>query len=143
MDFILGQRLIKKLGSTSLFSNCTDLFCLWKAFIYKHISLSSALTLNASHCPVALILILLTARNYFTMNDIKCPHCHKVFKVDEAGFADILKQVRDHRFEEELESRLSLAEKDKQNAIQLAEANLKNKLQEDLASVRRDSAAWW
>ena len=67
------------------------------------------------------------------MNDIKCPHCHKVFKVDEAGFADILKQVRDHRFEEELESRLSLAEKDKVNAVQLAEANLRNKLQEDLA----------
>lgn len=72
------------------------------------------------------------------MNDIKCPHCHKVFKVDEAGFADILKQVRDHRFEEELESRLSLAEKEKQNAVQLAEANLRNKLQEDLA--KKDKA---
>jgi hypothetical protein len=32
------------------------------------------------------------------MNEIICPHCNKVFKVDEAGFADILKQVRDHRF---------------------------------------------
>lgn len=43
------------------------------------------------------------------MNDIICPHCKKVFKVDEAGFADILKQVRDHRFEEELKDRLILA----------------------------------
>ena len=37
------------------------------------------------------------------MNEIICPNCKKVFKVDEAGFADILKQVRDHQFEEELQ----------------------------------------
>jgi hypothetical protein len=36
------------------------------------------------------------------MNEIICPKCKKTFKVDEAGFADILKQVRDHQFEEEL-----------------------------------------
>ena len=47
------------------------------------------------------------------MNDIICPHCKKVFKVDEAGFADILKQVRDHVFDKELHERLELAEKEK------------------------------
>jgi len=67
------------------------------------------------------------------MNEIICPNCKKVFKVDEAGFADILKQVRDHQFEEELQKRLNLAEKEKENAVKLAEANLKNSLQEDLA----------
>jgi len=67
------------------------------------------------------------------MNEIICPNCHKAFKVDEAGFADIVKQVRDHQFEEELQSRLDLAEKEKVNAVQLAEANLKNALQADLA----------
>lgn len=67
------------------------------------------------------------------MNDIICPNCKKVFKVDEAGFADILKQVRDHQFEEELQKRLTLAEKEKENAIKLAEANLKNLLDADLA----------
>ncbi|HRG69864.1 MAG: DUF2130 domain-containing protein [Saprospiraceae bacterium] len=67
------------------------------------------------------------------MNDIICPNCKKVFKVDEAGFADILKQVRDHQFDEELQKRLTLAERDKENAVKLAEANLKNILQEDLA----------
>ena len=36
------------------------------------------------------------------MNEIKCPNCNKAFKVDETGYADILKQVRDHQFEEEL-----------------------------------------
>ncbi len=67
------------------------------------------------------------------MNEIICPHCKKVFKVDEAGFADILKQVRDHQFEEELEKRLALAENEKENAIKLAEANIRNSLQEQLA----------
>ncbi len=67
------------------------------------------------------------------MNEIICPSCHKAFKVDEAGFADILKQVRDSKFEEELQNRLNLAEKDKESAIQLAEANLKNALQDELA----------
>ena len=67
------------------------------------------------------------------MNEIICPNCKKAFKVDEAGFADILKQVRDHQFEEELRNRLDLAEKEKANAIKLAEANLKNLLQDDIA----------
>ena len=67
------------------------------------------------------------------MNEIICPHCKKAFKIDEAGFADILKQVRDHEFENELHSQLEMAEKDKESAIQLAQANIKNDLQADAA----------
>ena len=67
------------------------------------------------------------------MNEIICPNCKKAFKVDEAGFADILKQVRDHQFDEELTARLLLAEKEKENAVKLAEAYLKNSLQENIA----------
>ncbi len=67
------------------------------------------------------------------MNEIICPNCKKAFKIDEAGFADILKQVRDYQFEEELTNRLSLAEKEKENAVKLAEANIKNSLQEEIA----------
>ncbi|PHR74534.1 MAG: hypothetical protein COA67_00195 [Lutibacter sp.] len=67
------------------------------------------------------------------MNEIICPNCKKAFKVDESGFAAILKQVRDHQFEEELEKRLELAEKSKDDAIKLAEANVRNSLQEQLA----------
>jgi hypothetical protein len=74
------------------------------------------------------------------MNEIKCPHCKKVFKVDEAGFADILKQVRDHQFEAEIHQRLALAEKEKESAIKLAEANIKNALQEQLARKDRELA---
>ena len=72
------------------------------------------------------------------MNEIICPNCKKAFKVDEAGFADILKQVRDHRFEEELQQRLNLAETEKENAIKLAEANLRYSLQENLAKKERE-----
>ena len=72
------------------------------------------------------------------MNEIICPNCHKAFKVDEAGFADILKQVRDYKFEEELTNRLNLAEQEKINAIKLAEANLKNSLMAELASKDKE-----
>ncbi len=66
------------------------------------------------------------------MNDIKCPHCGKVFKVDDAGFADILKQVRDSQFEKEIHERLELASREKENAIKLAVADTRNNLQEDI-----------
>ena len=72
------------------------------------------------------------------MNEIICPKCKKAFKVDEAGFADILKQVRDHQFEEELGKRLKLADNEKESAIKLAEATLKNKMQEDLAKKDKE-----
>jgi hypothetical protein len=75
------------------------------------------------------------------MNEIICPNCQKAFKVDESGFADILKQVRDHQFEEELTNRLLLAEKDKQNAVKLAEAEVKNFLQEKLAEKDKELIA--
>ncbi len=71
------------------------------------------------------------------MNDIICPHCKKVFRVDEAGFANILKQVRDQTFDKELHERLKLAEREKENAIKLAEANTKNELQTDI--TKRDA----
>lgn len=67
------------------------------------------------------------------MNEIICPNCKKAFKVDEAGFADILKQVRDHKFEEELQARLDLAEQEKENAVKLAEANLRYSIREEIA----------
>jgi hypothetical protein len=72
------------------------------------------------------------------MNEIICPNCKKAFKVDEAGFADILKQVRDHQFEEELQTRLNLADKEKESAVKLAEANVRYSLQEQLAKKDKE-----
>ncbi len=71
------------------------------------------------------------------MNEIICPHCKKAFKIDEAGFADILKQVRDHEFEKELHERAEMLEREKQNAVLLAEEKTKNELAADIA--KRDA----
>ena len=67
------------------------------------------------------------------MNEIICPHCGKAFKIDEAGYADILKQVRDSDFEHQLHERLELAERDKQAAVELARAQLSAELQKQSA----------
>jgi hypothetical protein len=63
------------------------------------------------------------------MHEIICPHCNKAFKIDEAGYADILKQVRDSDFDKQLHERLELAERDKQNAVELAQAKIASELQ--------------
>lgn len=74
------------------------------------------------------------------MNEIICPKCSTAFTIDEAGYADILKQVRDRQFEEELSKRLDLAEKEKQHAVQLAQAELQNKLQAQLSAKDQELA---
>lgn len=68
------------------------------------------------------------------MHEIICPHCNKAFKVDETGYADILKQVRDSEFEQQLHDRLELAEQDKLNAVELAENKVGNELQKTAAA---------
>ena len=67
------------------------------------------------------------------MHEIICPHCSKAFKIDEAGYADILKQVRDGDFDKQLHERLELAEREKRDAIALAEARVANALQKAAA----------
>lgn len=54
------------------------------------------------------------------MNEVKCPHCHTVFTIDEAEYAAIVQQVRTAEFERELHTRLAEAEKAKQTEIALA-----------------------
>ena len=68
------------------------------------------------------------------MNEINCPHCEKAFKIDEAGYADILKQVRDSEFDQQLHDRLALAEKDKQGAVELARSKLAAEMQNSAAT---------
>lgn len=67
------------------------------------------------------------------MNEIICPNCQKAFKVDEAGFAEILKQVRNHQFEEELQERLRITEREKNSEIELNKEKFKSYLQEQLS----------
>ncbi|MHB8348658.1 MAG: DUF2130 domain-containing protein [Acidiferrobacterales bacterium] len=68
------------------------------------------------------------------MHEIICPHCKKAFKIDEAGYADILKQVRDSEFEQQLHERLELAEQAKLTAVELAKTLITNELQKDAAA---------
>lgn len=75
------------------------------------------------------------------MNGIKCPKCGEVFKVDQAGYADILKQVRDHEFEKELRDREELYKSDKEIAVKLIEEKTKNSLKEELARKDAEVAA--
>lgn len=74
------------------------------------------------------------------MNEIICPNCKTAFKIDEAGFADILKQVRDDQFDKELNERLNIAKKEKEDAVKLAEANIKNSAQTELARKEAEIA---
>lgn len=68
------------------------------------------------------------------MNEIICPHCKKAFKIDEAGYADILKQVRDNDFEHQLHERLELAEREKRSAIELETTKIKSELEKSASA---------
>jgi hypothetical protein len=67
------------------------------------------------------------------MNEIKCPQCGNVFKVDEAGYADIVKQVRDNEFAKEIHDREELLKADKASAVKLVEEQTKNALTRELS----------
>jgi len=63
------------------------------------------------------------------MNEIICPHCDKAFKVDEAGYANILKQVHDREFENQLNERLNQVKKDQLSALKLAAKDTESAIQ--------------
>ena len=69
------------------------------------------------------------------MNDIKCPHCSKAFKIDESGYADIMQQVRNTEFDREVHERLQLAEKEKQAALELVKGLVRNDMQQVTAKA--------
>lgn len=71
------------------------------------------------------------------MNEIKCPHCGQVFTLDESGYAALLNQVRDHEFQRELNERVSLAEKNREQDMALAVAKAEEELRAQIA--QRDS----
>ena len=72
------------------------------------------------------------------MNEIICPNCKKTFKVDEAGFADLLKQVRDHQFQEEINERLTIIEKEKESDKKIALAEQKESLQIEISNKEKE-----
>jgi len=75
------------------------------------------------------------------MKVIKCPKCQERFTLDEAGYADIVKQVRDTEFHAELQKQEAQLKADKENAVKLAEANTKNAVQSELAKKDNEMLA--
>jgi hypothetical protein len=71
-------------------------------------------------------------------NTVKCPNCKEVFKVDDSVYTDIVKQVRDQQFDDELNSRIQSEKKTKELALKTAELELKNKFQIELADKQRE-----
>ena len=65
-------------------------------------------------------------------SSVKCPNCQEVFKVDDSVYTNIVQQVRDQQFQEEINNRLKIAEQEKKSAIELAEERLKNSLQKEI-----------
>ena len=74
------------------------------------------------------------------MPEIVCPHCHTAFQVDESGYADILRQVRDKEFNKQVAERLALAERDKETALQLARAQMERERQQSVADKEAEIA---
>ena len=69
---------------------------------------------------------------------VKCPNCKEVFKVDDSVYTNIVKQVRDQQFHDELSNRLTIAENQKKSAVEIAEQKLINKYQLQLADKQRE-----
>lgn len=75
------------------------------------------------------------------MHEIICPNCQKAFKIDEAGYADILRQVRDAAFEKQLHERLESAERDKEAAVAIAVAKATIDQQQGVAEKDKEILA--
>lgn len=67
------------------------------------------------------------------MNEIKCPQCGTVFQVDEQGYADIARQVRDQEFSRQLAERERIMERERAAAVELAEQKAERQLQETVS----------
>lgn len=68
------------------------------------------------------------------MNEVVCPHCNKAFTIDETGYADIVKQVRDREFDKALHDRLEIAEREQQAAVELAESRVASTLKDEASA---------
>jgi hypothetical protein len=72
------------------------------------------------------------------MNEITCPKCKEKFKIDEAGYADIVKQIRDAEFRAELRQQEERQKSERESAAKLAEAEKKLAISEALAKTERE-----
>jgi len=71
------------------------------------------------------------------MQDIICPKCKKAFKVDETGYAEILKQVRDRDYKQQLQERLEIADNEKATAVELVTSKAESEIK--ITSTEKDA----
>lgn len=75
-----------------------------------------------------------------SMNEIKCPKCGTFFQIDEQDYESIVKQVRDHTFEEELNERKAQFQRELESAVKLAKADTEKKLLEQVNQLKMANA---
>ena len=71
-------------------------------------------------------------------HDLTCPHCHKVFSVDEGEYASLLNQVSKQEIDQAIHEKLASAEREKAQAVQLAEAQTKSALQQKFSNYEAE-----
>lgn len=75
------------------------------------------------------------------MSEITCPHCTKAFKVDQAGYAEILSQVKNKEFDKEIHQRLELEQEKYNSELNLAKATTEREVADSIAEKERDILA--
>lgn len=75
------------------------------------------------------------------MQEIKCPKCGEVFQIDEAGYAEIVKQVRTREFNDELQRQKSAMDSEKKMAVELAVTQAKSQKDDEIAKLKNQLAA--
>ncbi len=72
------------------------------------------------------------------MQEIKCPKCGEVFQIDEAGYAEIVKQVRNREFNDELQKQKAAMDSEKKMAVELAVSKSVEELQKLLSEKEQE-----
>ena len=75
------------------------------------------------------------------MQEIKCPKCGEVFQIDEAGYAEIVKQVRTREFNDELQRQKSAMDSEKKMAVELAVSKANSQKDDEIAKLKNQLAA--
>ena len=75
------------------------------------------------------------------MQEIKCPKCGEVFQIDEAGYAEIVKQIRNREFNDELQRQKSTMESEKKMAVELAVSKANSQKEDEINKLKNQLAA--
>ncbi len=74
------------------------------------------------------------------MHEIKCPKCGEVFQVDESGYAELLSQVRNEAFEEELHKRAKELEDKNKSDLKMAQMQQEKSFAETISDKDKEIA---